>query len=214
MQDADYPQEDDELEPEEVEAYCVRCKQKVIMENPVPVWTRRGTPGTRGECEICGTPVFRMGRTEAHRNLEKPDMDHMLGGPKPTRKRSQTHFSAYINYSLSDSDFAARLAKDLSRAGVPAWFDPSADPDRVSWASGFHPALDECSHMVVVLSKDALETDTMRESWAFFRKQRKPVLVAQVSSCEVPDDLRSRPRFNFEGDYKAAFRALIQALAS
>lgn len=221
MQDPDYSQDygtlepDGEFEPEELEAYCVNCKQKVVMENPVPVWTRRGAPGTRGVCEICGMTVFRMGRTDAHRHLERPDMDHMLGGPKPTRKsrRSEKRLAVYVNYCLHDGEVAERLAEDLSRAGVPAWFDPTAEPDRVSWAGGVHPALDECSHMVVVLSNSALETDAVGESWKFFRKQRKPILVAQVAPCEVPDELRSRPRFDFQSDYKTTFRALVQALA-
>ena len=213
MQDPDYLQEDDELEPEEIEAYCVRCKQKVVMEKPNPVWTRRSAPATRGECEMCGTTVFRMGWTEAHRDVARPDIEQFRDAIRPARRHGKTQLAAYINYSLPDAEIAARLAEDLSKAGVPAWFDPGADPDRVSWAGGVHPALDECSHMIVVLSSFALEEDVVREGWEFFRKQRKPVLVVQVSPCEVPDDLRSRPRFDFRGEYKTAFRALVQALA-
>ena len=48
---------------EEIEAYCMTCKQKTPMENPEAIWTRRGAPGTRGTCSICGTTVFRMGKT-------------------------------------------------------------------------------------------------------------------------------------------------------
>jgi hypothetical protein len=216
MPDSDYL-EDDELEPEEIEAYCVSCKQKVDMENPIPVWTRRGAPGTRGVCPICGTTVFRMGHTEAHAHVPRPDTTHMFGDSlRPGRgKKGGPSFAAYINYSPADTDVAARIAGDLDKTGVPAWFDPDPGPDQegVRWASGVHPGLAECSHMVVVLSDAALADERVTREWTAFREQRRPVLVAHVAPCEVPDDLRSRPRFDFGGDYKAAFRQLVQALA-
>jgi len=214
MQDPDH-QLDGELEAEEIEAYCVRCKQVVLMSDPAPVWTRRGTPGTRGQCSICGTTIFRMGKTEAHDRLAKPDMGRVLGTPMPLRKgrSSQAKFAAYISYSLADSGLAARLAEDLSKAGIPTWFAPDAGVNKANWASGVHPALEECSHMVAILSEFALNTAELREEWAFFRSRRKPILVAQVSPCEIPDDLRTRPRFDFSEDYRTAFRELVQALS-
>jgi hypothetical protein len=216
MPDADYL-EDDELEPEEIEAYCVSCKQKVLMENPMPVWTRRGTPGTRGVCEICGNTVFRMGRTEAHSRIARPDTTQMFGDSAPPRrgKKGQvTDFAAYINYAPADAAIAARIAEDLDKIGIPAWFDPDpgSDQDETIWASGVHPGLAECSHMVVVLSRGALADERVAEEWAYFRQERKPVLVAQAAPCDIPDDLRSRPRFDFSADYKLAFRGLSQAL--
>jgi hypothetical protein len=67
--------------------------------------------------------------------------------------------------------------------------------------------------MVVVLSQSALDTTDVEENWRFFRERRKPVVIAQVQTCPVPDDLRRQPRFDFETDYKAAFRSLVQSLA-
>lgn len=203
----------DEPEPGEIEAYCVRCRQTVVMLNPVPVWTRRGTPGTRGECDICGTTVFRMGRTEAHNHIAKPGSirAHLMGpAGEGAQKRRLT---AYINYSPADIYFASRLAEDLSTMGVPVWFDPRAGQEAINWATGVHPALDECRHMVVVLSGDALQSEDVARSLAFFREQRKPVVVAQIAPCEVPDSLRRYPRYDFNADYRAAFRQLIQRLA-
>src|SRR5438552_2203630 len=65
---------DDEIddEAEEIEAYCVKCKHKVVMEDPEAVWTSKGMPGTRGTCPDCGTTVFRMGQTAAHREMVRP----------------------------------------------------------------------------------------------------------------------------------------------
>jgi DNA topoisomerase-1 len=55
-----------------VEAYCVKCKEKREILNPEATFTSSGSPGTRGICSVCGTKVFRMGRTEQHEGLTPP----------------------------------------------------------------------------------------------------------------------------------------------
>jgi DNA topoisomerase I len=66
-----------------LEAYCVKCKTKRKMQNPQAVFTSTGTPATRGECPVCGTNLFRMGRTSAHEGLEPPEKPE-----KPAPRRS------------------------------------------------------------------------------------------------------------------------------
>ena len=58
---------------EQFQAYCVKCKTKRTMVNAQPVYNSNGTPGTRGACSVCGTALFRMGATEAHAGLPKPE---------------------------------------------------------------------------------------------------------------------------------------------
>ena len=55
-----------------MDAYCVKCKTKREVKDPQPVFTNNGTPATRGVCPVCGTTLFRMGRTEAHEGLPAP----------------------------------------------------------------------------------------------------------------------------------------------
>jgi DNA topoisomerase-1 len=57
-----------------MEAYCVRCKAKREMAEPHPEYTKKGRPGTRGTCPVCGGGLFRMGETEAHAGLAKPEI--------------------------------------------------------------------------------------------------------------------------------------------
>lgn len=213
MPDPHIDDREDSLEDEPIEAFCVLCRQKVEMEHPSPVWTRRGAPGTRGECPQCGTVIFRMGRTDAHQRTVRPA--DIMGKTAPALKKpGKPRFAAYINYSQPDEAFASRLAEDLTKIGIPAWFDPEGkEQDSPVWASGVHPALLECSHMVVVLSEAALNTHKVQTGWQYVRGNRKPLVVAQVAPCDVPDDLRRQPRFIFEDDYKTAFRELVRALA-
>ncbi len=70
---------------ESLQAYCVKCRQKRDIGAPVAVYTESGTPGTRGTCAVCGTTLFRMGRTPAHDSLPKPEV---VKAPK--RKKTET----------------------------------------------------------------------------------------------------------------------------
>ncbi len=64
---------------EELAAYCVKCREKRPLQNPEPVFNQRGTPATRGQCAVCGTGLYRTGRTQAHTGLSKPE-------PPPTQR--------------------------------------------------------------------------------------------------------------------------------
>ena len=55
-----------------MEAYCVKCRTKREMAEPKPVFTTNGTPASRGTCPVCGTTLFRMGNTPAHKGLVAP----------------------------------------------------------------------------------------------------------------------------------------------
>lgn len=55
-----------------MEAYCFKCKTKREMQDAQAIFTETGKPATRGICPVCGTTMFRMGRTEAHENLPPP----------------------------------------------------------------------------------------------------------------------------------------------
>jgi len=93
------------------EAYCVKCKTKREMANPQATFTATGTPGTRGECSVCGTTLFRMGATEAHEGLPKPVVERKpskaktkpkakksskSGKKKPSSSRSAAHANSKV----------------------------------------------------------------------------------------------------------------------
>ncbi len=56
-----------------MEAYCVKCRTKREMVDPKPEYTANAAPGTRGTCPVCETTLFRMGKTEAHEGIPKPE---------------------------------------------------------------------------------------------------------------------------------------------
>ncbi|MEA2642235.1 MAG: hypothetical protein QOF51_3629 [Chloroflexota bacterium] len=47
-----------------MDAYCVKCRQKRTMKNPQQTNLKNGRPATSGECEVCGTKMFRIGASK------------------------------------------------------------------------------------------------------------------------------------------------------
>ena len=43
-----------------IEAYCVKCKAKKEMQDPVEGVTKNGKPITKGKCPDCGTTICRI----------------------------------------------------------------------------------------------------------------------------------------------------------
>jgi hypothetical protein len=203
MDEYDLLDDEDEI----LEGYCVRDKMMVEIENPQPVWTRRGMPATRGECPECGGTVFRMGRTAAHAALQRPDAVQVVGGGKRAKLARDT---AYIAYAESDESIAEQIAADLEKTGIASWLHDYGA--QVNWAGGVHPALTECGSLVVLLSPAALQSEAVESAWQFFKDKRKPVIIALAAAAEPPDAIRRSPRFDFTSDYKTAFRQLVQAL--
>lgn len=62
---------------ETLEAYCVKCKQKQPITEPQAVYMLNGTPATEGKCPVCGTKLFRMGKTEAHASLSESELEKL-----------------------------------------------------------------------------------------------------------------------------------------
>ena len=55
-----------------MEAYCMKCKTKREIKDPVASFNAKGSPVTTGTCPVCGTKMFRVGRTDAHEGLTPP----------------------------------------------------------------------------------------------------------------------------------------------
>lgn len=45
-----------------MEAYCVKCKAKKEMKNPMAIMMKNGKPANQGICPTCKTKMFRIGK--------------------------------------------------------------------------------------------------------------------------------------------------------
>ena len=47
-----------------MQAYCVKCKEKREVKDPVAVTMKNGKPATQGTCPVCGTKMFKIGKAQ------------------------------------------------------------------------------------------------------------------------------------------------------
>lgn len=60
-----------------MDAYCVKCREKREILEAVAEYNAAGAPVTRGVCGVCGTRLYRMGRTPAHEGIVPPDRSQL-----------------------------------------------------------------------------------------------------------------------------------------
>lgn len=56
-----------------MEAYCMKCKTKREIQDPQAGFNKATAPITRGRCGVCGTTLYRIGRTSAHEGMAVPE---------------------------------------------------------------------------------------------------------------------------------------------
>jgi DNA topoisomerase-1 len=60
----------------------MKCKTKREIQNPEATFNAKASPVTTGTCGVCGTKLYRMGRTPAHEGLVPPK-------PKPSKPKNK-----------------------------------------------------------------------------------------------------------------------------
>ncbi|MFP3880272.1 MAG: DUF5679 domain-containing protein [Dehalococcoidia bacterium] len=46
-----------------MEGYCFKCRARREMQNAQKVTLKNGKPATKGTCPVCGTTIYRIGKT-------------------------------------------------------------------------------------------------------------------------------------------------------
>jgi len=46
-----------------MQAYCVKCRIKREMKDAKAITMKNGRPATQGVCPVCGTKMFRIGKS-------------------------------------------------------------------------------------------------------------------------------------------------------
>jgi hypothetical protein len=46
-----------------MKAYCVKCRASREIKGPRAITMKNGKPATQGVCPVCGTKMFRIGKS-------------------------------------------------------------------------------------------------------------------------------------------------------
>ncbi len=94
-----------------LEGYCLKCKDKRIIQDPQPEWASNGSPATRGTCPVCGGTIYRRGHTPAHDALPKPEVQ---AKPKKGGKKKSARKTAKSTKAKSTKSKAAKSTKSAA----------------------------------------------------------------------------------------------------
>lgn len=105
----------------------------------------------------------------------------------------------FLSYAREDEAFVSALASSLKTQGAQVWFDlaDAAVTEQAAWERAVQDALAVSEVLLVVLSPSALAHRYIQIDWSSFLNLGRPVVVALAQRCEVPEELRSRPRVDF-----------------
>ncbi len=172
-----------------IQAYCVKCKTTRTMNDPQAVYTKTGTPGTRGVCPVCGTTLFRMGATEAHIGLPKPEP---VAAAKPAKKAAKT-----ASKTTARKKAAARTKKSTTSTRVSA---ASASTGKVAVEKAFRPSRGgKVGKLVIVESPSKARTVGQ-----FLGKG----YTVKASKGHVRDLLVSQLSVDVENEFEPKYRVL------
>lgn len=124
----------------------------------------------------------------------------------------------FICYSRKDIDIADRLTADLNAQGITTWRDVDDIPGHIaSNTSGWRRAVDEglrqCTHMIVVLSPNSVESREVEAEWNYFLSQRRPVYPVLHRECDIPYRLMALQIWDLHTNYKKTVGQLAAALS-
>jgi hypothetical protein len=90
----------------------------------------------------------------------------------------------FLSVAPSQDELAQVLVEALAQAGIKPW---TSTDDMAS-------ALQRSDAMIVILSREAVESEALREQWQAFHTYRKPFLPILFEPCRVPVLLQDVPQ--------------------
>src|SRR5678816_845167 len=91
----------------------------------------------------------------------------------PSKSKIATARSGvFISYARSDGEkFANDLRQRLEKEGIPLWQDRVGMEGGRDWWLQITEALDQVEFMALVITPNALESETVRKEWRYARQQ-------------------------------------------
>ena len=104
----------------------------------------------------------------------------------------------FISYSRADAgQFAVQLSEALGERGVRVWIDVKGIRAGANFRRAIEEALYRCTHMLIVLSPKAADSDEVMGEVNVALDDKKPVLPLLYLPCRIPSYLRLRQHVNF-----------------
>ena len=111
------------------------------------------------------------------------------GEDRPEPDAAATAGKVFISCASRDRAVAEKLCAALEIAGQPCWIAPRDVPAGESYAAAIVQAINSCRLMVLVLSKNGIESPHVLREVERACSKRRPVLAVRIDTAELPPEL-------------------------
>jgi len=176
-----------------LQAYCLKCRTKRTILNPTPSYSESGRPFTQGACEVCGTSIYRMGATDAHNALPKPELS---AKPKASRKSTAKR-------STSSKSTTAKTSNKSSAASKKSTAKTSSSKKTTAKKSSSQSKADDSKPRRRSGKLVIVESPTKAKSVGRFLGEGYTV---RASKGHVRDLLKSQLAVDVQNDFEPTYR--------
>jgi tetratricopeptide (TPR) repeat protein len=132
------------------------------------------------------------------------------------KEATVSEVTTFISYSRRNETFVRRLYNDLMAAGVRPWLDVYNIPPGAIWDDEIQRGLNQCSHVVIVLSAAAVASRNVHAEWNYADSVGKmliPVIYEKLDPAQIPYRLHGPNWVMFaDQDYGQALQKLLGVL--
>lgn len=118
----------------------------------------------------------------------------------------------FFSYSRDDSEFVLTLAKNLRQSGANIWLDQLDIKPGTRWDKSIEAALKNSSTLLVILSKNSVESTNVMDEVSFALEENKTVVPVLLEECDIPFRLRRLQFADFSKDQSKGLKTLAEAL--
>lgn len=127
-----------------------------------------------------------------------------------------TSYDLFVSHSSKDSDFARRLARDLTDAGLKVWVDEWNIGMGESIARAIEHGLSQSRFVLLVMSPDYFQSSWTRQEWqasmsAELLTEEVKAIPILYRDCEIPGSLRAKQWVDFReaSNYESSKEKLL-----
>lgn len=124
-----------------------------------------------------------------------------------------SHPLIFVSYSRMEFYFAESLVLELQQAGHDVWFDLQRLTPGSDWSAGITKGLNDCTALVLVASRSAMQSANVRHEWESALLAGKPIHIIVFEAVTLLPELQQASAvIDMREDFDGGVRRLLTCL--
>lgn len=120
--------------------------------------------------------------------------------------------SVFVSYSRRDYVTVYAIVRELSNHGVDIWIDQDNLNAGVRWDDKLQHAIENASHILLMMSRNSMESQNVRDEFSFAIGEGKEIIIALIDEVKLPLRLHRFQYIDLRSNYDKAFETLLRHL--